>query len=95
MNARATLAHIFWLPFMYVFLVAAQATVEQAKVDEAEMTQAKVDEATGGVGRQGGGGGEGIDQAFSAWARCISLIGPNPRCIVVQFMHHGLCLTIV
>ena len=28
MNARATLAHIFWLPFMYVFVVAAQATVE-------------------------------------------------------------------
>ena len=33
-----------------VFVVAEQATVEQAKVDdEAEMTHGKVDEAAGGV----------------------------------------------
>ena len=65
-----------------VFVVAEQATVEQAKVDdeaemtqgkveqakvdEAEMKQAKVDEATGCIGRQGGKG-EGIDQACFAF----------------------------
>ena len=45
-----------------MFVVEAQATVEQPKVHEAEMTQGKADEATGGVGRPEG---EGIDQAFS------------------------------
>ena len=64
MNARATLAHIFWLPFMYVFLVAAQATVEQAIVHEAEITEARVDEAAGGVCRPEG---EAIAQACFAY----------------------------
>ena len=87
MNARATLAHIFWLPYMYVFVVAAQATVEQAKVHEAEMTQARVDEATGGVCRPEG---EAVGQAFSAFldTRSVSF---SSSCYSCFNLHTKIC----
>ena len=66
---------------------AAQATLEQAKMDEAEMTQAKVDEATGGVLRQGGGEAEGIDQAFCTAVPRL-LWPPN---IIVLLLCCGCC----
>ena len=68
-----------------MFVVEAQATVEQAKVDEAEMTQGKVDEA--GVGRPEG---EGIDQAFSAFLDTRSISFSSSCYAVLQFAHRNL-----
>ena len=71
---------------MYVFSVAAQATVEQAKVHEAEMTQGRVDEATGGVCRPEG---EGIDQAFSAFLDTRSVSFSSSCYSLFQFAHQN------
>ena len=68
---------------------AAQATLEQAEVDEAEMKPAKVDEATGCMGRQEGEG-EGIDQAFSAFLDTRSVSFSSSRYALLQFAPQNL-----
>ena len=68
---------------------AAQAPLEQAKVDEAEMKPAKVDEATGCIGRQEGEG-EGIDQAFSAFLDTRSVSFSSSCYALLQLAHQNL-----
>ena len=86
MNASATPTHIVCC-FVCVFVVEAQATLEQAKVHEAEITQGEADEATGGVGRPEG---EGIDQAFSAFLDTRSISFSSSCYALLQFAHRNL-----